>query len=296
MTAEPSADSCLATGPGAFDRPMAEFWRWSAGALVGLLWCAALLIGWRRLAGMLSRPLDPPVLLSVGGLVVIAAAGVRWMRRRLPGESETSRPVRWGIFLPYRWGARRARLWASGAVLCLGAALSLQGTETWGLATFWAMLLVEELWAWRPAAGRSPAGRRKAWPLPPGTGVRECRPATAVTDEAPGDDVLQQLTRSQAADGSEQLSGWLRAPFGADQRTATVHLAFCPQFAKTPEFTVEQLDGPELLRINKAVFSFGARLDLKLAVPAAGPRGVLLQFSARSRSPAPPATASDSTL
>ena len=93
------------------------------------------------------------------------------------------------------------------------------------------------------------------------------------------------------ADGGEQLSGWLRAGFAAGQRTANVHVAFCPPFPKTPQLTVEQLDGPEVRIRTAQLLPHGLRLDLKLAVTAEKPLDVLLQFSARSNSPAAPATA-----
>ena len=96
------------------------------------------------------------------------------------------------------------------------------------------------------------------------------------------DELLQQLTRSQAPDGSEQLWGWLRTSFAAGQRTASIHVAFCPPFVKTPQLTVEQLDGPPT-RIKEAqLLPHGTRLDLKLAAAAEKTDSVLLQFSARS--------------
>ena len=297
MTAEPSVDSSPAAAAGSFDRPAAELRRWTAGTLVGLLWCAALLIGWRWLAGALNTSLRPEVLVFVGALVAGTTAGVRILWNRLPAEDGSPR-VDWLM-----------ALLPTAAVFALGLALSWPKTPVSGnprayavgLVAFWLFLSAEELWAWKTAPRRRRPGGRNARPLPPpGIGVGERLsangPPAVVAGEVPGDDVLQQLTRSQAADGSDQLSGWLRAPFAADQRTATLHLAFCPQFAETPQLTVEQLDGPEMTRINKAVFSFGARLDLKLAAPAEGPLRVLLQFSARSKSPAPPAIARDSTL
>jgi hypothetical protein len=304
MTAEPSLELGGAPETQPIGRPAAELRRWAAGTLVGLLWCAALLIGWRRLAGTINIPLQPVWLLLVGGLVAVAAAGLRLVLRFLPAHSPCRLPD-WLI-----------PLLATAAVLGLGAALSLRGTDTRGLIAFWAVLLGEELWAWRPAMWRSPPDQAGALRPPRRAGVRPVEqpaghrlpaalnagspasgyPASGCPASGyPGDDVLQQLTRSQAADGSEQLSGWLRVVFAAGQRTAIVHLAFCPQFATTPELAVEQLDGPEILRINQAVFCFGARLDLKLAAPAEEPLGVRLQFSARSKPLAPAPTSHQST-
>ena len=294
MTAEPYLDSSGTAaarplvdlrGPelGRPELGRPELGRWSAGTLLALLWCAALLIAWRRLAGTISVPLRPGLLLSVGGLVVIVAVGVRLVRRYDPAEPKSWLPD-W--LLP---------LLTTTAVVSLGAAVSLRGSATWGLLAFWAMLLGEELWAWRPAIWRRTPGGREARRScrPREMAAHEKRPAqprpAPVSDGGPGDDVLQQLTRSQAADGTDQLSGWLRTEFAAGQRTASVHLAFCPQFDKTPELSVDQVDGPELQRINKAVHSFGARLDLKLAEPAEKPLGMLLQVSARSK-PLVPAT------
>jgi hypothetical protein len=94
--------------------------------------------------------------------------------------------------------------------------------------------------------------------------------------------VTQQLTRSQTADGAEELSGWLRIAFVAGQRTGSLHVAFCPPFAATPQLVVEQLDGPEARMKTAQLMSYGARLDLKLAVAAEEPTSVLVQFSAHT--------------
>jgi hypothetical protein len=95
-------------------------------------------------------------------------------------------------------------------------------------------------------------------------------------------EVVQQLTRSQAADGSENLAGWVRLPFAAGQRTGSIHVAFCPPLCATPELLVEQIDGPAARIKTAQLLPYGARLDLKLAVAATEPATVLLQFTARA--------------
>ena len=107
-------------------------------------------------------------------------------------------------------------------------------------------------------------------------------PLPAAADDAPAEEVLQQLTRSQAADGSEELSGWLRMVFAAGQRTGSLHVAFCPPFAETPELAFDQLDGPDARIKTAQLLPYGVRLDLKLAAAPDDPGSVLLQFSARS--------------
>ena len=96
----------------------------------------------------------------------------------------------------------------------------------------------------------------------------------------PPEEVTQQLTRSTAADGTEELAGWLRIPFAAGQRTGSVHVAFCPPFARTPELSVEQIDGPEARLKTTQVLPYGARLDLKLHAASESPASVVLQFAA----------------
>lgn len=275
MTAEPSLDFNRASAAGPLDRLTAELRRWSLGTLLGLLSIAALLVGWRRLAGGLSSELEPLALLSVGAVVAAVALSVRLLWHYLP-VGYKSRRVDWLV-----------ALLPSSSVLALGAALSVPGTSTAGLIAFWALLTSEEVWAWRPAGwprlrrGGTAADRSVRADPPRTSSPHPVLPAAA--DDLPADDVLQQLTRSQAADGSEQLSGWLRMAFAAGQRTASVHVAFCPPFPRTPELTVEQLDGPPTRIKTAQLLPHGTRLDLKLAAMAEEPHSVLLQFSARSK-------------
>ncbi len=245
-----------------------------------------MLVGWRRLAGALSSPLQPSALLAVGVLLTLAAIGIRSAWYYLPAEAKT-RGLDWSI-----------ALLPTAAVLALGAALSLPGTAPGGVAAFWALLVTEELWAWRSAVRRRlrPAspGARAVRLAPPQKALLARRSSTESPPTIPGspptipewstipaDEVLQQLTRSQAADGSGQVAGWLRMPFAAGQRTASVHVAFCPPFPKTPELAVEQLDGPPTRIKTAQLLPYGMRLDLKLNWTAEEPLVVLLEFSAR---------------
>lgn len=260
----------------AFDRPMTEIGRWSIGTLVGLLWCAAMLVGWRRLAGALGKPLEPHVLLAVGALTAALAAGARVGWQQLDLEYGSRHIGRWVAIL------------STAGVFGLGAALSLRGTAPAALWAFWALLVAGECWAWRPAAWRRlrrRPGREPTVPLHRIDPAEVPRPhfgGDFATDDVPAEDVLQQLTRSRAADGSEQVTGWLRMPFAAGQRTANVHVAFCPPFDKTPQWTAEQFDGPPMRIKTAQLLPHGARLDLKLSAAAEQSDRVLIRFSARS--------------
>jgi len=230
-------------------KPTAWIERWSQRTLLVLLSAAALFVGWRRLAGALMSPLEPPVLLAAAAVVAAAALGARLSWRLGPKPAQGPR-------LPWAQS-----LVLSAGVLVLGASLSLPGTPASGLVALWAVLAAEEFWAWRPLL----------WPRLP----------APVTD-VPSEEVLQQLTRSQAPDGSEQLAGWLRIAFAAGQRTGNVHVAFCPPFVRTPELAVEQIDGPEARVKTAQLLPYGVRLDLKLNAAGEQPASVLLQFSARA--------------
>ena len=148
-----------------------------------ILLSAALLVGWRRLAGALSQPLAPAAMVlvaaSVAGLTALA-------RSRRPTAA-------WSLLL-------------SAAVLLLGIALCVRGTAGGGLLAFWAVLAAEEGWGW----GRLLLGGRRK-----GGGIRDSgtmrsmvvgiRGVSVVDDgekAIPAENILQKLTLSQDADGA----------------------------------------------------------------------------------------------
>lgn len=278
MTVESSVDSGAAAVSGPPRRPALELGRCSVAAMIGLLGCTAGLVAWRRLAAELGQPLKPPLLLLVGGLVVVVALGVRVCWHRL---APAPAPRRW------QWAVA---LLPTMAVLVFGLAVSLPGTKPGGLIAFWVLLAGGELWAWRPAAWRKlrdgPTAPRAARP------VRVDRAQTpsphpalpTLRDHVPADEVLQQLTRSRTGEGREELAGWLREGFACGQRTASAHVEFCPPFSQTPQLKVEQVGGPPARIKTAQLLPYGVRLELKLAAAAEKPESVLLQFSARSAS------------
>jgi len=262
----------------------ASLGRWAAGAALGLLICAALVIVQRRLAGALENPLDAAALLCTGLLAVTAAGGIRIGWHFQPATSAAAR-ADWTVMVS-----------TSAALIALAAALCTAGTQIAGLAVFWTLLAAEEGWAWYWFVSRRvgpipwPALRIPRWNRPPKPAPHAARVGPALhaprrpvaTDEIPSEDVTQQLIRSRAADGAEELSGWLRPAFAAGQRTGSIHVAFCPPFAGAPELAVEQIDGPEARIKTAQLLPYGVRLDLKLAVAADQPTTVLLQFCART--------------
>jgi hypothetical protein len=238
---------------------------------------AVILVAWRRLAGALAEPPQAPLLLAAG---MIAAALTVLIRTRLT----SSFILHLSFFL---------------LLATFAAALSFAATPLPARAAFWGVLVLEEAWAawaafFRVVAEPSTPNKPFAVRWPPGatglasatraTGGLPASAAVARADElpvAPGE-VIQQLTRSRAADGSELLDGFLRLAFAPMQRTAIAHVAFCPPFPRVPRLEVRQLDGPAARVKTVQLLPYGARLDLKLVAAAEKPLAVLLQFSARS--------------
>ena len=106
------------------------------------------------------------------------------------------------------------------------------------------------------------------------------RPGQSPPAGIPAEEVLQQLTRSRTADGGELLSGWLRVDLAAGQRTANLHVAFCPPFARVPRISVQQIGGPEARVKTAQSLPYGVRFDVKVAEEGSEASILLLQFAA----------------
>jgi hypothetical protein len=118
------------------------------------------------------------------------------------------------------------------------------------------------------------------------TAARRCPSSLAalpVTVRASNDAsgiLLQQLSRSRTADGHESIHGTLVAEFAPGERTATLHVAFCPPFEKLPHVEAEIADGPDASVKVAQVLHSGARLEVRLSEPTAISTAVSLEFAA----------------
>jgi hypothetical protein len=240
-----------------------EVSRWLAIWTAGLLMSAAAAIWWRRLSGAVEMPLDWRMLLAAAALVAATAGAARASWTRWTRGQLAPRRLRWFDGL------------VSLGVLAAGGALSLPGSPPAGLVLLWALLIVEESWAWVPVRKWF---RGRVVPAP---GTPETQPGEDPADPraVPSGDVIQQFTRRRAADGTEMLSGWLRVALCAGQRTASIHLSFCPPLDRAPQLVVHQREGPPARVKASQVLPYGARLDLKLVEAAEAAGYVLLEFS-----------------
>jgi hypothetical protein len=276
-----------------------ELAQFAVRVLAWLLALAVILVAWRRLAGALPQPPHPSLLLAAGMIAAALTVLIRAALRSTVNTPSTS-PTGWAGLSSFILHPSSFILSLSSFLLLttFAAALSFAATPLPVRLAFWGVLILEEAWALWPAgrkAGRGLLPKRPdrvvAEPPPGATGGSPAAGATgfasaavARADElhgAPGE-VVQQLTRSRAADGSELLEGFLRLAFAPMQRTAIAHVAFCPPFPRVPRLEVRQLDGPAARVKTAQLLPYGVRLDLKLVVAAETSLAVLLQFSARS--------------
>ncbi len=149
-------------------------------------------------------------------------------------------------------------------------------------------LAAEECWAWRAALWPDRAARAI------GETAGDAPEAGPWSADHPAGDVIQQITRRRAVDGREALSGWIRVPLAAGQRSASVHVAFCPPLPHAPQMTVQQCEGPPARIRAVQVLPYGTRLDVKLVQPSPAPVDLLLEFTAQAAGTDPGGDASAS--
>ncbi|MBI1902259.1 MAG: hypothetical protein HYS13_14250 [Planctomycetia bacterium] len=209
-----------------------------------LVLAAAVLVA-RRASGSWDRPLSGAALFVTGLLLAAGILGLHVLRQRgavaIFGD--------W-VVLPFL------------SSVIVAAALWLPGSPTWGVAAI--LLLPTAAEASRMASVLV----RRSWQRTAEAASREERFEPPAGAELPKEIVYQRWTRRVTAEGSDVLEAQLQVAFQPRQRTAHVHLAFCPPFAAVPELSVERADGPEA-RIKAArVLAYAARLEVKLAEAA----------------------------
>jgi hypothetical protein len=98
--------------------------------------------------------------------------------------------------------------------------------------------------------------------------------------DALSEGVTQRLVRRRQPNGQDTYQGTLRVEFALGQRTEVLHVAFCPPFDSTPQWTAEVVRGPSLTIKQVQVFPYGARLEVRLNQLAAAAVDSQISFSA----------------
>ncbi len=113
--------------------------------------------------------------------------------------------------------------------------------------------------------------------------TRRASPAPGVDSNS--DQLLQQLTRSRTADGCEAIRGRLVAEFAIGERTAVLHVAFCPPFERLPTVETVVVDGPASDVKLAQVLHQGARLEARLPRASSAAQRVTIEILATDRPP-----------
>ncbi len=287
----------------------------AAAAISSLLFFTAALLVLRRIAGALNEPLETPQLAIAACGFAVAVLAIRLLLAGAPAglregataglsssdKNTVGQANRGTRQYGYHSVLVRSLATASptSAVVVAGLSLSLPESTAVGLAVFWTIIIGAESCFFV----RSIFGTRLKSCF---SFVQVCRGrlvSPSISDDSadgtvgragngtlfeiaiepkPADErITQQLVRSQDAAGGETISGILRAEFLRGQRTATVHVAFCPPLAALPALEVAQTDGPSARVKTVQLLPYGARFDIKLARDAEAPASVSLRFSAR---------------
>ena len=239
-----------------------------AGFLSAASWAMVLVISSALFArGLIQpggRPLDPVAAV----LLVAALASLALLTRTYwqINSTATTNSFRWLILL------------LPGAALIASAlAVTLPGIAVFAAALVWTAVLLEEafaLWqarrSWKLATQVSNAAR----------GVR--RPASDTASSESPSGATQSIVRVENADGTETISGTLSARFEAGQRSAAIHVGFCPPLSLDPIVECEQSGGPDADIKPVHILPHGAKFDIRLKRTALEPAIVQLEFHACS--------------
>lgn len=270
-----AAGGSVLTGHPARSFELAQFARawWSALSLSGgfLLLAFALLMLARRFQGGLTTPLTPAELVGVGALLAFLAAV---MHR--------------GVQVC--WRGKTVWFWVVQSLPFVGlassaAAVSLPGSSPYGICAMVALLAMEEGYWLRGVIRRDKRRPRKFWRRPQ---VRT-RPLSLENDPFSNSDsqglpegVSHRIERIRGECDQDICRGQVRSQFQLGQRTESIHLAFCPPFAVTPQLHFEQINGPDSTIKAMQILPYGARLEIRLAKTYTQPVQTTLEFSAIS--------------
>jgi len=237
---------------------------------------ATLFLLARRLSGDLQQPLPPGTLALLAFGCVCFVVTIRTIWPRIVGD------------VP---GQHQAARWAPRALLILLAVAILPGAHGAVIASFLVLALALET---APALLRrfgmmSPRMRNRDLPVqcdPPGDEPRTRfdpepeRPFVAPSSTDHRDTITQHLVRRRDEQGRDVLDGFLRARYEPGQRTAVLHVAFCPPFASVPNFRATAREGfPAQVKATQ-LQPYGVRLEVRLKSAAKEPQPVEVDISA----------------
>ena len=253
-------------------------WHYLIGqTLTCIVATAAVLLTARRLAGALLTPLSANALIVVALVFCAAAIGAVYLRRDLPADTAKI--------------ARKLQRSILGlSLLAVAISLSLPGSSPLGVTAMWLAIVGSEFLLWKLPMQHSMQVKSNAFSQIVSlvsdrfTNLQE---HISVDPEDSRSNATQTL-KYQQMEGGLSVEGWLRVDFAVGQRTAVVHVAFCPAFLQPPAVETEFEDGPECEIRPSLVIPWGVKWEVKLDQAAAKPSTVRFAFQAVECRPASP--------
>jgi len=260
--------------------------------LIALLNAIGLLIALLRFAGALSDdlPRGAVLLAAVAATATVAVTRIAW-RRLFPLEEAPSLDIHSS---PHNWDAIIG--WGSSlALLLLAVGFCYPGNLTSDWLIWFPALVADQFWRQTFFDAGHPA-------LSPGIATADfdddfdddfdealdqrlaatlAFPANYEQEEyESSEQIVQQLYRVRDGRGQEIVYGTVRADFEVGQRTAIVHVGFCPPLSHLPEIEAESLPGTSArIKIVQAL-AHGTRLEVRLPAPAETDCHVMIDMAA----------------
>jgi hypothetical protein len=227
-------------------------------SLVALTIAIGLLIVARRLVGALSEnlPRDAMLLTAVVVTVMMAFSRIAW-RRAFPLRAAGPRLRFWGEQF-VGWGSSLGL-----ALLAVGCCYPAYRNIDW---LIWLpMLVADQFWRQSFFDAGHPLLHLVDEPEEDFEALSTVSfPYASEPTRLPSEEIVQHLYRVRNDDGSELIYGTLRADFQSGQRTAVLHIGFCPPLPYLPDIEAEALPGSEArLKIVQAL-AHGARFNVRL--------------------------------
>ncbi len=252
----------------------------TVGSIVAILGLIGGLFLVRRLTGALSADLTPQVmlLLALATAATLAFSRIAW-RRSFPLETPEDLSFTDQVL---GWASSAALL-----MLAVGSCFPANRTTDW---LIWLPILVaDQFWRqnffdagepWAPFSGEDEFDL----PMSPTPAIANA----PQPDNSELKNIVQQLFRLQDEQHHEVIYGTVRADFVAGQRTAVVHVGFCPPLTYLPEIEAEALPGSRLqgslakIKVVQAL-AHGTRLDIRLPVSATTDGQLWIDMAARPK-------------
>ena len=235
---------------------------WLRGLLVAaaissamLLFAFSGLVALRRFLGGLQSAPSLPTLVAVGFLLAALSSVVHCGAQLLWGKNSAA----------YRAAQGLLPLSLTVAVF----SICLPGSSFFAVLFVSLILCCEELfWLVRPALLRDGAEDRPAYRDSPPEKVVRTEKDFMTANEFHVDfppEVSRRIERTLGPAGEDICWGQIRSEFLPGQRTAAIHLEFCPPFQRSPVLHVEQVEGPDATVKTTQILPYGARLEVRLA-------------------------------